>query len=35
MFELSPKAQDFVNRTKNFIEQEIEPIETKFWQEVH
>ena len=35
MFELSSKAQDFVNRTKNFIEQEIEPIETKFWQEVH
>ena len=35
MFELSPKAQDFVNRTKNFIEQEIEPIETQFWQEVH
>ena len=35
MFELSPKAQDFVSRTKNFIEQEIEPIETQFWQEVH
>ena len=35
MFELSPKAQDFVNRAKNFIEQEIEPIETQFWQEVH
>ena len=35
MFELSSKAQDFVNRTKNFIEQEIEPIETQFWQEVH
>ena len=35
MFELSPKAQDFVNRTKNFIEQEIEPIESQFWQEVH
>ena len=35
MFELPPKAQDFVNRTKNFIEQEIEPIETQFWQEVH
>ena len=35
MFELSPKAQDFVNRTKNFIEQEIEPIETQFWHEVH
>ena len=35
MFELSPKSRDFVNRTKKFIEQEIEPIETKFWQEVH
>ena len=35
MFQLSPKAQDFVSRTKNFIEQEIEPIETQFWQEVH
>ena len=35
MFELSPKSRDFVNRTKKFIEQEIEPIETQFWQEVH
>ncbi|MDW8489983.1 acyl-CoA dehydrogenase family protein [Acinetobacter sp. OYA S30] len=35
MFELSKKAQDFAERTKKFILEEIEPVEAKFWQEVH
>ncbi|MEI1687529.1 acyl-CoA dehydrogenase family protein [Acinetobacter baumannii] len=35
MFELSKKAQDFAERTKKFILEEIEPIEAKFWEEVH
>ena len=35
MFELSARAQDYVERTKQFIQNEIEPIETGFWHEVH
>ena len=35
MFELSARAQDYVERTKQFIQNEIEPIETDFWHEVH
>ena len=35
MFELSERAQDFISKTKNFIENEIEPIEADFWHEVH
>ncbi|NUF15855.1 acyl-CoA dehydrogenase family protein [Acinetobacter lactucae] len=35
MFELSKKAQDFVERTRKFILEEIEPVESKFWEEVH
>ncbi|MFP0549610.1 acyl-CoA dehydrogenase family protein [Acinetobacter baumannii] len=35
MFELSKKAQDFTEQTKKFIQEEIEPVEAKFWEEVH
>ena len=35
MFELSAYAQDFVERTKTFIKNEIEPVETAFWHDVH
>ena len=35
MFELSKKAQDFTERTRKFIQEEIEPVEAKFWEEVH
>lgn len=35
MFELSKTAQDFVERTRKFIQEEIEPVEAKFWEEVH
>lgn len=35
MFELSSSAQDFAERTKNFIQNEIDPIEADFWHEVH
>ncbi|MDM9639139.1 acyl-CoA dehydrogenase family protein [Acinetobacter nosocomialis] len=35
MFELSKKAQDFAERTRKFILEEIEPVEAKFWEEVH
>ncbi len=35
MFELSTRAQDYLERTKKFIKDEIEPIETEFWREVH
>lgn len=35
MFELSKKAQDFAERTEKFIQEEIEPVEAKFWEEVH
>lgn len=33
-FSLSPKAQDFLDRTKAFMEAEIAPIELAFWQEI-
>ncbi|MBJ9723459.1 acyl-CoA dehydrogenase family protein [Acinetobacter calcoaceticus] len=35
MFELSKKAQDYAERTRKFILEEIEPVEGKFWEEVH
>lgn len=35
MFELSARAQDFLQRSKAFIETEIEPIEADFWHELH
>ncbi|CAI3141935.1 (R)-benzylsuccinyl-CoA dehydrogenase [Acinetobacter calcoaceticus] len=35
MFELSKTAQDFVERTRRFIQEEIEPVEAQFWEEVH
>lgn len=35
MFELSARAQDYLERTKKFIKDEIEPIESDFWKEVH
>ncbi len=35
MFELSTRAQDYLERTKKFIKDEIEPTETEFWREVH
>jgi len=35
MFELSARAQDFIERTKIFIKNEIEPVETAFWNDVH
>ncbi len=35
MFALSERAQDFIVRTQAFIQQEIEPIEKAFWDDVH
>ena len=35
MFELSARAQDYLERTQQFIQTEIEPSETDFWQQVH
>lgn len=35
MFQLSARARDFVERTKIFIQNEIEPIEADFWNDVH
>ncbi|ENU93405.1 hypothetical protein F971_01458 [Acinetobacter vivianii] len=35
MFALSARAQDFIARTQAFIQQEIEPVEKAFWDEVH
>ena len=35
MFELSARAQDFVQRTKTFIDDVIEPVEEQFWIDVH
>jgi len=35
MFELSARAQDYLNRTKKFITDEIEPVEADFWHHVH
>lgn len=34
-FQLSDKARDYIARTKAFIQTEIEPIETAFWQKAH
>ena len=33
-FELSPKAKDYVKRTRAFIQEHIEPIEAEFWADV-
>ena len=33
-FELSPKAKDYVERTRAFIEEHIEPMEADFWADV-
>lgn len=35
MFNLSQRAEEFIQKTKLFIENEIEPIESQFWAEVH
>lgn len=35
MFELSTHAHIYINKTRNFIQTEIEPIEADFWHEVH
>lgn len=35
MFELSARTQDYIERTKAFIKNEIEPVEAAFWNEVH
>ena len=35
MFELSARAQEYLNKTKAFIKDEIEPIENQFWHDVH
>ncbi|UJJ30325.1 acyl-CoA dehydrogenase family protein [Halopseudomonas maritima] len=33
-FDLSPKGQDYLNRVRAFIKNEIEPVEAEFWSEV-
>lgn len=33
-FELSPRGTEFLEKTKQFIRDEIEPVENEFWQEV-
>ncbi|THF66545.1 acyl-CoA dehydrogenase [Pseudothauera nasutitermitis] len=33
-FDISPKGQDYLNRVKAFIKNEIEPVEAAFWSEV-
>lgn len=35
MYELSDRAKDYIQRTEQFIKDEIEPVETDFWHEVH
>ncbi|PIE47432.1 MAG: acyl-CoA dehydrogenase [Gammaproteobacteria bacterium] len=35
LFNISERGKDFYNRTKAFIESEIEPIEAEFWQACH
>lgn len=35
MFQLSTRAQDFVERTQAFIQHVIEPVESQFWHDVH
>lgn len=34
-FELSSRGQEYLERTKRFIRDEIDPVEVDFWQEVH
>lgn len=34
-FELSQRGQQYLEKTRTFIQQEIEPIEADFWHEVH
>lgn len=34
-FELSPRGQEYLEKTKTFIRDEIEPVEADFWQQVH
>lgn len=34
-FELSPKAKDYVKRTKAFMKKHIEPMEAEFWADVN
>ena len=34
-FELSQRGQEYLEKTKKFIRQEIEPVEAEFWQQVH
>ena len=35
MYELSDRAKDYIQRTEQFIKDEIEPVEADFWHEVH
>ena len=35
MYELSDLAKDYIQRTEQFIKDEIEPVEADFWHEVH
>ncbi|MCJ8147355.1 acyl-CoA dehydrogenase family protein [Acinetobacter sp. A3.8] len=35
MYELSDRAKNYIQRTEQFIKDEIEPVETDFWHEVH
>lgn len=35
MFELSDKPQQYLDKTQQFIDQEIRPLERDFWREVH
>lgn len=35
MFELSERAKNYIQRTEQFIKDEIEPVEADFWHEVH
>lgn len=34
-FALSPRGQEYLEKTQQFIKDEIEPIETEFWKELH
>ncbi|MFC3901688.1 hypothetical protein SAMN05421749_101349 [Acinetobacter marinus] len=35
MYELSDRAKDYIQRTEQFIKDEIEPVEADFWHDVH
>lgn len=35
MYELSDRAKNYIQRTEQFIKDEIEPVEADFWHEVH